>query len=153
MVIPICFQSQDELTLLCNVLAKTSHSHPIPFTCLKSVLHGSEKCKSTLFSISTKKRGEKSWQGWKVSGLSLLFENKENLLFLQNRLPRTFSVMFYCFLLLHLPYCFFCFLFLLFYVSTVFCFQPFICSTVSLFPICLKVFRKLRLGSEVRFWG
>ena len=58
-------------------------------------------------------------------------QNKENLLFLQNRLPRTFNIMFYCFncyichSTLSNVFCFCCILFLLFSVSTVstvFCF-------------------------------
>ena len=50
--------------------------------------------------------------------------NKENLLFLQNRLPRTFNVMFYRF------YCFICLVFLLFSVSAVFCFYCFNISSI-----------------------
>ena len=52
--------------------------------------------------------------------LNNVFLNKENLLFLQNRLPRTFNLMLKI-LMFHLSYSFFCFLFLLFSVSTVFC--------------------------------
>ena len=54
----------------------------------------------------------KSWWWIEQTQISSfhLFINKENLLFLQNRLPRTFNVMFYRLLQLHL------FLFLLFSV-------------------------------------
>ena len=66
--------------------------------------------------------------GWTITKLimavvTLIYlksnNNKENLLFLQNRLPRTFNVMFNSFLLLHLLYCFYCILFLLHSVPTV----------------------------------
>ena len=68
------------------------------------------------------------------------YKNKENLLFLQNRLPSTFNIMFYCFLLLHLSYCYFCFLFS---VSTIFCIYCFLSLTFHLFP-CFFVSKLLK---------
>ena len=63
----------------------------------------------------------------------LPLQNKENLLFLQNRLPRTFNVMFYCFFTASSAI-----LLLLFSVSAVFCFCYFLFLTFYLFH-CFSV--------------